>query len=147
MWTSDLLYKLARVTKGAIYRSGAVTPNEFGGFEVGVYFRQPRRAAPSSHTLKGEMTREQRGFIEERESGQVDRYLGAVPYPWVPEGDIFSPKGKLQSKGWRSFGTHLWRSKILTKEQLAKALGAGVGESTYDQLSFENKRRWLEESK
>ena len=82
-------------------------------------------------------------YMEMKQSGQAGEYMGGIG-EFVPEYDRFNlADGTILLRGWRSFVLHLVNKKACTLKQARKVFNCpGLGESSWDKMSSEDKLAW-----
>lgn len=136
MLVTNLVEKLQKLNRHIYYKFEGVKHDgmQYGG----IWLRQPRNSPKMKNLIKQAVKR-----VEDVRTGHIDVMLSNTPYPEVTEFEQLDPTGHhIWMRGWRSAVLTCVDRGVFTLSE-AKKVFPGIGESDWDNLTYDQKEAKL----
>jgi hypothetical protein len=111
-----------------------------GDFHSCPLYIRINKSSPDKTNLN-QLSKEAQEFLRDKEAGVFDEHICGVPWPWVPEYDVFDlDTGREIARGWRTIAQTLIKRGLATKQRVQKVFGSSIGETDWDRAGFEERK-------
>lgn len=147
MYLFDFIAKLQKLNPNLYANLDRKVEVSAGWTSTALCLKKVKRKTSIAATGLNYVTGDQRNYLQAGMDGHIDEYLGGIPLGWVPEYDVIDPdEGKVLARGWRTIVYDLVKKGHAKLDKARSLFSASLGESDYDRLSYEAKRRLAREA-